>query len=260
MNKKITRGRLSLLLALGWFILLLAFYIPHYVIEQSADWWEYTRHFLGEIFSFIFPVICGATIYADCSGVISKRTFATALILSASYAANTLPYYYLMALGYSFDSLEAVVISLIVTVGFILLAALQSLVFAFIIGFLVRRAAKAEIVATLPPLRRNDTPDQAMNAEISAKARDMTVGASPYDFSVPMNFAIFVTVMAELVLKTVLELWDTVGYLIEYAGSYRISEIIFITASYVVILLTMLLTQFITVKLFPHFGRCENNE
>ena len=74
---------------------------------------------------------------------------------------------------------------------------------------------------------------------------------NPFYTAAPFNHGVLIISLLQFAITVALELYDTVSYLIKYAGSYRIGEIIFITASYLFIILLLPLTQLAAVKLSP---------
>ena len=233
----------------------LAFYIPNYAIGKSADWWEYIRYFLGELVGFISPALVGLAVFVFHRAALTWRSYLGALLLSAPRAVYTLPYYYLMALAYGFDSLEGVAISIPVSLLYLLFDSLIAFLYCLIIRFTVYRMRLSELMAALPPLKQKEKPEPTVKNEAMAGVADAVAGENPYDTASPVNRGILITLMIQLAVSVIRELTNTVSYLIDYAGSYRLGEIIYITISYVFILLSLLISQLVLVKLYPHFER-----
>ena len=75
-----------------------------------------------------------------------------------------------------------------------------------------------------------ETPDE----EILAQS-----GTGIFDFSNPFPLGIFAAAFTNFCLNLIREAIDTVQYLVDYAGYYRVDEIIYITACYIFLLLEL---------------------
>ena len=230
--------------------LFLLFYLPNYAFSANIVWLEYVRHFITELSSYTLPVIGASAVFNFCARF-SKKSVLYSLILALTHAVYLLPYYYLYMLAYGFDSIEAVGLSFIINLMSVAVNTAHVALFALVIELTVRHRLTVDLRSTLPPLKRDDRLTSAQLEEIRSAITLERTGKNPFSTSSPLNQGILTVTLLQFALTVILELYDTVSYLIEYSGSYRIGEIIFITASYFFIILLLPLTQFIAVKLSP---------
>jgi hypothetical protein len=73
--------------------------------------------------------------------------------------------------------------------------------------------------------------------------RDGIRNSSPFDFSEPISFAFFSGALILFVYSLVFEIIDTVKFIIEYNGIYRIGEILYIIFRYIFILAMLFISQ-----------------
>lgn len=151
----------------------------------------------------------------------------TALYLSVPSLFHNLLYYYLYYIAAHYDSLESILLSLLYSVFLILISAALSLGVSALALYVIKRKG--------------------------SDSYDFTVKSQFYKTDTPSALSVFIICSVSLVLSLVLEITDTVRYLIEYAGRYRIDEIIYITGRYVILLgvfvLSLWLLNFIKYKI-----------
>jgi len=250
MKKRITVGRLSLCYLVTYFLLFLLFYIPNYAFLTTDVTVDYIRHFLTELANFLLPVYAAVTVLNVAGGRL-RPSLLCSLRLAATHAIYLLPYYYLYMLAYGFDSIEAISISLLITLLGVAANTLHILLFSYAILYTMRYRLIKDFRMGMPTERQKDKLTVDQSRRLSEMALSERTSKNPYDLGVTKNLGIFVAVMLQLMISLGFELYDTVSFLLSYAGSYRISEIIFITLSYTFILATMLITQYVAVRLSP---------
>jgi len=71
----------------------------------------------------------------------------------------------------------------------------------------------------------------------------------PFDLGSPYVFGIFVTCLVQFCLRLCIELIDIIIFLVEFSGSYRVGEILYIVAVLLLLLACMLGSHFLAVTL-----------
>ncbi len=216
----------ALLPALGlYFITFLIFYLGVYVGAMPTAV-TYVSLFVRDFALFVIPLLLSLALAAVYVGGKIKRTLIYALYLSLARLAYALPSYYVT---YSLDGaplpqaalllLIQAVLSLLISYA-VLLLLLFTLVFAY--GKLTKNSG---------------SPCAALDKKCDT--------GSYFDLHEPLNLAYFATAGVMFVFYLIREMLDTVPYLINYAGSYRLGEIIYISVRYVFILASFIFSYWL---------------
>lgn len=224
-------------------IAFLVYFIPDYVIESDIGNWEYVRLFFNKLVEFAFPTIAAALVFLDYPATGLKRTLIRAAGFALSRMVFLLPYYYLYFMNVYKYSVEAISLSAIVTVfGALLFWVHISLLFIIIRlvadSLIVRQYAKE-----LPLNQQKNMPKDVKKGLFKKADASLSCYMSDsgmFDFTKPIIAGIFASTFAEFLINFVKELFETITYLIGYAGSYRTVEIIYITSSFLFLVVELL--------------------
>ena len=134
----------------------------------------------------------------------------TAIILSLPSLVYNLLYNYLLYISYGFDSVEAIILALLYSLMLVLISALLTLTVSYI---------------ALRVLHKR-----------GADLYSFTTKSNPFAVKTASGASVLIICSASFILAFVSELIDTVSYLIEYVGRYRLDEIGLISMRFLFIL------------------------
>ena len=225
--------------------LLLIFYIPVYVlnVEMSTwyDGWYYASSMITDFVEFVMPIPFAVLLYFTSRNSLSTLVQRT-IYFALPKIVYILPYYYLYALSYGYDSVEGLLISLAVTAGGVIISALHVLLLYFVIGFAARRIAALKMRATLPH-NYDKKPLGAIEAEfhdeIEKDMDEYVYKRGVFDVSSPIIGGIFAASAVEFIYSLAVEIANTISYLVEYVGDYRLDEVIYIVLCFIMILIEL---------------------
>ena len=196
------------------------------LLRISLPWLEYTRYYYVEATKFILPTLAGVLMIAAGRCLGTKYALTRGWVLSVPLVIYAIPSYYIYYLSSTFDSLEAIVFALLNTLFDCAVFYLQAVVTYFLVRFIMRLHAK-----------------RARGADLSKLIDEY----APYDLSRSFSLALFITVAIRFLVLLVIEIVETVGYIGEYSGNYRVEEIIYMALSYVFLLCELLFTQWFSL-------------
>lgn len=127
--------------------------------------------------------------------------------------------------GYEITS--TLILSLFETVLTVTVACIEIIVLLLLIIFVTKIIAKYKGILNFD-----------FNAALSEK--------EPFNFDKPLTAGIFSAACAVFVYSLVIEIIDTVSFLVNYSGTYRIGEILYILFRYVFILGLLIISHIIT--------------
>ena len=196
---------------------------------------EYVSYYLSKSVEFIAPPLITAIAFLIYRS--SGRRFAIIFTLTVSSARvfYSLPYYYIIFIyNYGYDSIEAVLLSLLATLLIILATSLGSLVSVTVYYLIARLISRRSGEDTKEVFRY--------------------VGRAPLtDFLSRANLPVLTFALVRFVYSFALELIDAITFFIEYRQDYRPSEIVTIlinfTLLFVLLVLSYLLSSATTAKL-----------
>ena len=199
------------------------YYASSYLLGIDAI--EYVRYFIGEAIDFALPVVASALV-AAAIGRFGFKGLALAPIISLARVIYSYPYFYLHLVGGGLLTDEALLLSLPFSLAVALIDCLAVSFLAFIIYMITTGLARKS--------------KREFGECISA------IG-TPFDFSSEFTVATLSVGGIIFVINLAAEIFDTVSYLVNYSGSYRIDEIIYIVISLVMILAELLLAQYLAI-------------
>ena len=207
----------------------LLFYISTYIIMN--DYVEYARYFIGEAIDFALPVVAAATV----SAAMAKYGFRALWLvpfISLGKAVYAYPYYYLYFIDGGLLTDEALLVAIPSALAVVIIDCLAVCLLSFIIYMVTELTAKRH--------------GRSFGESISTSF-------SPFDFSNEFTVGVFVCGGLVFTVNLVLEIVDTVKYILTYTGTYQIGEIAYIAVSFIMLLLELLLAQLVAVKLRKSF-------
>jgi hypothetical protein len=199
----------------------LVYHVTTYLIGGRVS--AYVFFYFREIAEFTLPPLTALAIYA----AYLDRGRSAALIRAIPYALTSavfkFPYH---AFEYAYEGIEID--------GVMLFSALNA-----ILGVIVYYVETVVLYLLISIVTDKISLKNEVKKDVILSA------AKPFDLDAPLNAGILSAVGAMFVYKLVLEIIDTVNYIVSYAGSYRIEEIIYMTFRYVFILALAILAQLV---------------
>ena len=226
------------------------FYIPNFLIIDLSDTayeiWRLITAFATKFSDFLLPVVSATVLLLGYERLGTKKTLLYALVFSVPRIFYILPYYYLQFWIYGYDSIEAISFSALASLLGIAVFFGESVLLLYVIRIFARLPILKELKKDLPVNLRTNTPKDVMtNLKRTADGLIMSSASESrvFDLDSPIIFGILAAAFAEFCISLIFELWDFVGYLIEYAGDYRIGEIAELTAYLVFLAIELLATH-----------------
>ena len=226
---------------IGYFLIFLVFYLPNYALELPEEFigtYLVAREILERIVRFMIPATAAVIVFAAERDGGKGRKVWLSLLLASCAAIYYLPYCYLYALSLGFDSVESVGLSRMMTLGDIALRFAEIFLLNWLATLVSYRVA-----------RRSDADGSLLDRDkIRTAINENMIGAA-FDLLHPATAGVLAIAIAKLAMALITEIYDTVTYLIEDAGMYGAGEIIYIMATYVILLGLMVLCHVICAKI-----------
>lgn len=215
------------------------FYIPNYVLMLNAEWIEYLRIFLSKFFEFLLPAVAATVLFLSYAADGLKKTIKRAICLSLPRIIYLLPYYYLYYIFNFYDSVESLTMSAFVSLFGAALLSGQILLLFLVIRIFARLPLLRKAKEALPINEQRSTPRDVLRALKKSADEEVLSSLSDkelFNFARPTSLGIFAAAFASFVINFVVEIFDTVVFIIDietsYSGNYYIEEIIYIIACY----------------------------
>lgn len=205
------------------FLSFLIFYIPNGFFYED-DALIYSSYFLRYIIDSFIPVFLAFIIFTNSRNEKLFKTFLSAVLLNLPRLAYTVPYYYLYYMSEGYDSYESLIFLSIRSALLVLIFSIEILIIARIAAITLRRTEKKYY---------------------SQYGRGGNF--SFFDLSCPPVVAIFSISISRFAVNLINEIYYTVIYIIDYAGTYRTKEIYLIIIKFLFALLTLFVTHFLII-------------
>ena len=203
----------------------LLFYISTYIVMN--DYVEYVRYFVGEAIDFALPVVAAAAVSAAMANYGFKALW-LAPFITLGKVAYAYPYYYLYFIDGGLLTEESLLVAIPAALATLIVDCLAVCLLSFTIYMVTDVIAK----------RNGRSFGECVNASYI-----------PFDFSNEFTVGVFISGGVIFTVNLVLEVIDTVNYLVAYTGTYQIGEIVYISVSFIMLLLELLFAQLVAIKL-----------
>ena len=196
-----------LYLTLSSLLAFLIFYLPNlYLTKHDAA--LYISYFSKELINFVLPLVAAVAVTLAALDNTKKCAFIYSICFAAVPLPYTIPYYYLEFVSDYYNSAEAILLAFLMSVAL----ALAFTVEIFVYHLIIKRGIKKD-------------------------GRDAKIATPIFDLNARATLAVFYAVLVKYLYKTAFELYNVVCYLIDYAGNYKIGEIVYIAVTLALILL-----------------------
>lgn len=235
-------GRICLTLIIGYFLSLLIFYIPNYVMESTPIALTYLHLFFAEFISFITVSLAVVYLYHLC--IIGKPKYdliLSAVALGATGCIYNLPYYYLFETAVGYDWIESTLSSMLICSFIASLDALKMLLFTLIASKLSYRfSGKRERNAHSALILKGDGKGVTMLERPEQKAF----------FGVSLGIFLY---------SLIFEISDVVSHLVQY-GSFRNSELIYVVSKFVFLIILLISSYVLQCLLYNCYRKAHKDD
>ena len=231
-KKYYTAGAVSVFAAMN-LIRFLIFFLPNYVFYGGAEW-SYVIRFSEVVFDMMIPLLIAVECFVYRGGRRLGGAAARVWLCSLSTAIYALPYYYLYAVSLSISSDRSILWGATAAVVMAAISGLHAFILYLVIGFAARQTVAAAVRERLPKLFSGVIPDDRRGEwreEVGREVADRIGEGRIVSFDSPMPFGILCAAACQFLYRFAVELYSVIDYLITYAGSYRVGEIIYMVAS-----------------------------
>ena len=228
----------------------LLFHLPTLVLEIESnavyEAFYYAHDLLYKALAFILPTVCCAVALGSYPSGGKWGPFLSSLNISLTQLSYILPYGYTYSVvSGGYDAVEALLIALGVSVGMVLLTALYGYGLYALVRYLAAKRSSRPAPTGAVSQRRLD------DGKVMIDAR------KPFDPGSPYVFGIFVACLVQFCLRLCIELIDIIIFLVEFSGSYRVGEILYIVAVLLLLLVCMLGAHFLAVTLLGRLTKSD---
>ncbi len=189
------------------------------LIETKSNILGYIGHFASKFINSAMPVVSAAILTLTTYGSGFSKKLIWAIPLALAKIGYLLPYAF-MIFSAQYEVYFATVISVIYTLVFMILYLAEITVYSLIICAFINRGFKNQKIKPTPV-------------------------APMLDLDAPVTLGVLFATLSRFVVDIILEIIDTIEYLVQYAGTYRLGEIIYMIFSYIAILLFAIATHFV---------------
>ena len=241
----------------------LLFHIPTLILEERFEWLEYTRMFVTKFIEFILPAVSGVILFLGYREIGIKATLIRALFLSLTRVIYLLPYYYVYYIVLAYDSVEAILSSLLVTAFGTALFFGLSLLLMYIIRVFARMKNIKELTNELPAnFRKKPTKEikEDLIKRSELKVFDNLSADGIFDFSHCENLGIFAAVFSVFAIELVRELVDSILFIVECEGILFLDEIIYMVACYMFLLIELIVGHMICCAIKKSFIKSKRKQ
>ncbi len=237
---------LSLLYLLVFISFYILDYLPSVRLLEVSDAVYYTVTTLASLVEYCLPILAAATGFALFAGDLKKSAIAS-LVLAAPRLFYLLPYYYLYEIAYGNNSLESLGLSSLITLVMVIALTIHIFLLILIMHFVTLFVRARQLAPKHRPGKQNKDERQMLRRQAWQELSEQIEHKALYDLSVPVTAGIFSAALLDFIYLLVLEVINAVKYLSEYSGSYTLEEIGLMAASFLFILLKLILAHTLAV-------------
>ena len=189
---------------------------------------EYISYYLSKSVEFIAPPVIAAIAYLILCESGKRGAILFTLATASARVFYSLPYYYIIFIyNYGYDSVESILLAFLATV---------LVIFVTMLGVLISIGLYHLVLRVICKRSGEDFSKELAKPVKKTKAADFLASG---------NLPVLVFALSRFAFSLVLELVDTVLYLIEYWGDYLPVEIITILANYVHLFILLVVSYLI---------------
>ena len=196
--------------------------------DVIGELFEYVSYYLSKSIELLAPPVISAIAYLILRNEGKGSAILFTLAVASARVFYSLPYYYIIFIyNYGYDSIESILLSFLATILVILVTML---------GVLISIGVYHLVLQVICKHTEKDFSKELARPIEKTKA---------VDFLTRGNLPVLVFALSRFTFSLVLELVDTVLYLIEYRGDYLPVEIITILANYVHLFILLVVSYLI---------------
>ena len=211
-----------------------------FVNDIVGEIFEYISYYASLALDFLTAPMLATVMLVLCAREGTGKAFGHMLLISTARLLYTLPYYYVSFIyNYRYDSVEALIISLIASILIIFLSAITSLIcFKIAMHFTKRREKK-----------------RSKNATVSLP--EIVKAPATTDFLNVAGMPLAVFSILSFIFHLLKEIIDTVSFFIEYRSDYTVTEIATILANYILLFLLLVAAYHLCMRLKNRLAQYE---
>ncbi len=206
-------------LALVYLISFLLYYLSSYVFISVTLSFIYT--YFTEITAALTPPIAAMLMFL----FYSEKGISAALIFGAVYSSLSIIYRFPLSMfGYAYDGYE---------ISEVILISLTDTIIRLVFRFALYMLMFAVVLFSV----------RIFSSKKSNSISDAMKSTEPFELSAPLAKGVFFCGAIIFIYKLIIEIIDTVKFLINYSESFTAGEILFIAFRYIFLLALLLITQ-----------------
>ncbi len=253
MTKRKYIGLSATALCFLYLLVFVSFYITAYLpsvrlLSLSGTTYDIIYN-TTSVVEYCLPILAAVTVFA-LAGACVKRAILYSVLLSLPKFLYLLPYYYLYEIAYGYDSLESLGLSALISLGFIALLSLHVMLLYLLMYAVSKKHYQKELIAELPIYKQKALPEndkKELNLRSKQELSSVISAGGILDLSVPVVAGIFAAAFLDFLYLFIIECINAVIYLVSYAGTYTVDEIILMVASFIFILIKLLISHVLAV-------------
>jgi hypothetical protein len=206
-DKKFT-AHASIALLAAYLLTFIVYYLANYIIGGVAL--TYVWLFLQKATYLLLPIAASVIVFTESAFLGIKRALISAIALSMTRMIYFIPYYYLIFILDGFDSVESISYGALVSLGEAIIAYGLTVAVFFVMRAVFKKRSGGKIPC----------------ASLICKPTRL-------DISEPVAASFIFISLAAFAYLFIIEIADTVSFIIEYSGRFSSTEIVYTVVSYV---------------------------
>ena len=202
-------AKASLLLAAGYFVTFIVYYLANYII--AADGFSYFYLFLQKLTYLLLPALAATVMLCATPFLDRAKLFLSSGFLALSRVTFSIPSFYLMLVAESYSTSEALALGT-------LFAILECIV---TYGIILLMYAAIRLIIHL-------------TSKNSYSLDELIARKTSLDFTDPVAAALATVSAICFIYYFILEIVQTVGFFMDYSSSMNTTEIIYTVVSYII--------------------------
>ena len=197
------------LVSLAAFII---YYLP--LIYDLGTAFIYISYFSVEFINSAIPLTSAAVLVLATANLCAKSCFLKALPFTLIRLPYLIPYYYCKFVVDYYDSVEAIFLAIFYSILLIILFYFEIILYSFVI----RRVLKK-------------------------KSESCSLYAPIFDVDAPVTYAVAICAFIRFAMNIAKEIYNAVIYFIDFSGTYKLSEILYIILCFILVLVFAILSH-----------------
>lgn len=231
-NDKGLTSRAAGLLAFLNILAFALYYVFSYIVSAPNDFVVYLVHFTTNTITLLLPLISASVLLIKRTYVGKSPMLVAAIPLAITKIIYLVPYYYMFFIYSGYDSIESLTMGALWSIPEI----------AFLYGETVLLAVGMRLISDFIEKR----------AEQPRAFHELIAERPVLDLDNSATLSIFCVGILTFIYLFVKELVNAISYFVEYAGSYKMDEILYIAFSFIYDVLMLLIVHLVMCAVKNH--------